>query len=70
MKQVKRAGRPGDVGFPGRFAAPAQAAALASFVGTAFAVPLGGYGPLFFLLAADAMAAALTAPWTGTAEHH
>lgn len=49
----------------GLLAAPAQtAAALAPFAGAALAVPLGGYGPLFFLLAAISMAAALITPWT------
>ncbi|MCG7526922.1 MFS transporter [Streptomyces sp. OfavH-34-F] len=49
----------------GLLAAPATtAAALAPFAGAALAVPLGGYGPLFFVLAAVSAAAALTAPWT------
>ncbi|MEV7205345.1 MULTISPECIES: MFS transporter [unclassified Streptomyces] len=52
----------------GLLAAPAtSAAALAPFAGAALAVPLGGYEPLFFLLAIVSVAAALTAPWTGTA---
>ncbi|KOU70346.1 major facilitator transporter [Streptomyces sp. XY66] len=51
----------------GLLAAPAHtAAALAPFAGAALAVPLGGYGPLFFLLAAVSVAAALLAPWTST----
>lgn len=49
----------------GLLAAPAHtAAALAPFAGAALAVPLGGYGPLFFLLATASVAAALVAPWT------
>ncbi|MGC0386739.1 MFS transporter [Streptomyces sp. SAI-129] len=49
----------------GLLAAPAQtAAALAPFVGAALAVPLGGYGPLFFLLAGAPLVAALVTPWT------
>ncbi|NVI33190.1 MFS transporter [Streptomyces albidoflavus] len=49
----------------GLLAAPAHtAAALAPFAGAALAVPLGGYGPLFILLAAISLAAALIAPWT------
>ena len=49
----------------GLLAAPAHtAAALAPFAGAALAVPLGGYRPLFFLLAAVSVAAALIAPWT------
>ncbi|MDQ0810250.1 MFS family permease [Streptomyces sp. B3I7] len=52
----------------GLLAAPAHsAAALAPFAGAALAVPLGGYGPLFFLLATVSTAAALIAPWTATA---
>ncbi|MGM9348276.1 MFS transporter [Streptomyces salinarius] len=52
----------------GLLAAPATtAAALAPFAGAALAVPLGGYEPLFFLLALVSVAAALIAPWTGTA---
>lgn len=52
----------------GLLAAPATtAAALAPFAGAALAVPLGGYESLFFLLAIVSVAAALTAPWTGTA---
>ncbi|QUC58817.1 MFS transporter [Streptomyces sp. A2-16] len=52
----------------GLLAAPAtSAAALAPFAGAALAVPLGGYEPLFFLLAIVSVAAALIAPWTGTA---
>ncbi|CAM5254846.1 MFS transporter [Streptomyces griseomycini] len=55
----------------GLLAAPATtAAALAPFAGAALAVPLGGYEPLFFLLATVSVAAALTAPWTGAAERH
>ncbi|MCX5321558.1 MFS transporter [Streptomyces sp. NBC_00120] len=51
----------------GLLAAPAQtAAALAPFAGAALAVPLSGYGPLFFLLIAVSVAAALIAPWTAT----
>jgi MFS family permease len=51
----------------GLLAAPATtAAALAPFAGAALAVPLGGYGPLFFLLATVSMAAVLIAPWTAT----
>ncbi|MZD17923.1 MFS transporter [Streptomyces bottropensis] len=51
----------------GLLAAPAHtAAALAPFAGAALAVPLGGYGPLFFLLATISVAAALIAPWTAT----
>lgn len=50
----------------GLLAAPATTAvALAPFPG-ALAVPLGGYGPLFFLLATVSVAAAITAPWTTT----
>nr|WP_225634637.1 MFS transporter [Streptomyces solaniscabiei] len=49
----------------GLLAAPATtAAALAPFAGAALAVPLSGYGPLFFLLATVSVAAALIAPWT------
>ncbi|MGW3405972.1 MFS transporter [Streptomyces zhihengii] len=52
----------------GLLAAPATtAAALAPFAGAALAVPLGGYEPLFFLLAIVSVTAALTTPWTGTA---
>lgn len=52
----------------GLLAAPATtAAALAPFAGAALAVPLGGYEPLFFLLALVSVAAALIAPWTGSA---
>ncbi|MFD9123109.1 MFS transporter [Streptomyces bottropensis] len=51
----------------GLLAAPAHtAAALAPFAGAALAVPLGGYGPLFFLLATISVGAALIAPWTAT----
>ncbi|MDK1349157.1 MFS transporter [Streptomyces sp. 378] len=51
----------------GLLAAPAHtAAALAPFAGAALAVPLGGYGPLFFLLATVSVAATLIAPWTAT----
>ncbi|MFF5573005.1 MFS transporter [Streptomyces luteogriseus] len=47
----------------GLLAAPATtAAALAPFAGAALTVPLGGYAPLFFLLAAVSTAAALIAP--------
>ncbi|MEV5925678.1 MFS transporter [Streptomyces cellulosae] len=54
----------------GLLAAPATtAAALAPFAGAALTAPLGGYGPLFLLLAAVSMAAALTAPWTSTPGH-
>ncbi|MFB8760564.1 MFS transporter [Streptomyces nigra] len=50
----------------GLLAAPATtAAALAPFAGAALATPLGGYRPLFLLLATISAAAALTAPWTG-----
>ncbi|MGW2103683.1 MFS transporter, partial [Streptomyces olivaceoviridis] len=49
----------------GLLAAPATAAAaLAPFAGAALAVPLGGYGPLFYVLAAVSAVAALLAPWT------
>nr|WP_053764280.1 MFS transporter [Streptomyces sp. AS58] len=52
----------------GLLAAPATtAAALAPFAGAALAVPLGGYEPLFFLLAVVSVASALIAPWTDTA---
>ncbi|MGC2998660.1 MFS transporter [Streptomyces sp. G35A] len=51
----------------GLLAAPATtAAALAPFAGAALAVPLGGYGPLFCLLAAVSVGAAFIAPWTAT----
>ncbi|MFF3489057.1 MFS transporter [Streptomyces sp. NPDC002701] len=51
----------------GLLAAPAHtAAALAPFAGAALAVPLGGYRPLFLLLAAVSLGAALIAPWTAT----
>lgn len=51
----------------GLLAAPAHtAAALAPFAGAVLAVPLGGYSPLFLLLAAVSVAAALIAPWTAT----
>ncbi|MFC9543054.1 MFS transporter [Streptomyces sp. NPDC056956] len=51
----------------GLLAAPAHtAAALAPFAGAALTAPLGGYGPLFFLLATVSVAAALIAPWTAT----
>ncbi|MCX4480180.1 MFS transporter [Streptomyces cellulosae] len=54
----------------GLLAAPATtAAALAPFAGAALTASLGGYGPLFLLLAAVSMAAALTAPWTSTPGH-
>ncbi len=54
----------------GLLAAPATtAAALAPFAGAALTAPLGGYGPLFLLLAAVSMAAALTAPGTSTPGH-
>ncbi|MCT6782114.1 MFS transporter [Streptomyces sp. CS7] len=49
----------------GLLGAPAHtAAALAPFAGAALAAPLGGYGPLFFLLASLPFVAALVAPWT------
>ncbi|AJE81599.1 putative integral membrane transport protein [Streptomyces albus] len=52
----------------GLLAAPTTtAAALAPFAGAALAAPLGGYAPLFFLLAVVSVAAALIAPWTDTA---
>ncbi|MEU5660010.1 MFS transporter [Streptomyces sp. NPDC047737] len=55
----------------GLLAAPATtAAALAPFAGAVLAVPLGGYEPLFFLLATVSVAAALTSPWTGAAARH
>ncbi|MGW7786667.1 MFS transporter, partial [Streptomyces tricolor] len=48
----------------GLLAAPATtAAALAPFAGAALATPLGGYGPLFFLLAGLPFVAALVVPW-------
>ncbi|MFC9627611.1 MFS transporter [Streptomyces sp. NPDC056930] len=51
----------------GLLAAPATTAvALAPFAGAALAVPLGGYGPLFCLLATVSVAAAFIAPWTAT----
>ncbi|MFB9573510.1 hypothetical protein [Streptomyces yanii] len=51
----------------GLLAAPATtASALAPFAGAALAAPLGGYGPLFCLLTATSMVAALIAPWTAT----
>ncbi|MEU2027001.1 MFS transporter [Streptomyces sp. NPDC016469] len=51
----------------GILAAPTTtASALAPFAGAALAAPLGGYRPLFFLLAAASVAAALIAPWTAT----
>lgn len=54
----------------GLLAAPATtAAALAPFAGAALTASLGGYGPLFLLLAAVSMAAALTAPGTSTPGH-
>ncbi|MGC4950056.1 MFS transporter [Streptomyces sp. DT224] len=53
----------------GLLAAPAQtAAALSPFAGAALAVPLGGYGPLFFLLAGPPLVAALVTPWTKPAD--
>jgi MFS family permease len=55
----------------GLLAAPATtAAALAPFAGAALAGPLGGYKPLFLLLAAVSAAAALIAPWTATSDIH
>ncbi|WP_329160626.1 MFS transporter [Streptomyces anulatus] len=49
----------------GLLAAPAHtAAALAPFAGAALAVPLGGYGHLFLLLAGLPLVAALVTPWT------
>ncbi|MFB9482175.1 MFS transporter, partial [Streptomyces filamentosus] len=52
----------------GLLAAPTTtAAALAPFAGAALAAPLGGYAPLFFLLAVVSVASALIAPWTDTA---
>ncbi|MCN9242547.1 MFS transporter [Streptomyces sp. RY43-2] len=49
----------------GLLAAPATtAAALAPFAGAALAIPLGGYGALFFVLVAVSVAAAFIAPWT------
>ncbi|MYQ33066.1 MFS transporter [Streptomyces sp. SID4956] len=54
----------------GLLAAPATtAAALAPFAGAALAVSLGGYGPLFILLATVSVAAALIAPWTADASN-
>ncbi|MFI8287332.1 MFS transporter [Streptomyces albidoflavus] len=51
----------------GLLAAPATtAAALAPFAGVILAVPLGGYTPLFLLLATFSAAASLIAPWTAT----
>ncbi|PAX87762.1 MFS transporter [Streptomyces albidoflavus] len=51
----------------GLLAAPATtAAALAPFAGATLAVPLGGYAPLFLLLATFSAAASLIAPWTAT----
>ncbi|MGC2998536.1 MFS transporter [Streptomyces sp. G35A] len=49
----------------GLLAAPATtAAALAPFAGAVLAVPVGGYAPLFCLLAATSVLAALATPWT------
>ncbi|MDL2078650.1 MFS transporter [Streptomyces sp. GXMU-J15] len=54
----------------GLLAAPSTtAAALAPFAGAALAVPLGGYGPLFLLLATVSVAAALVSPWTAPGAH-
>nr|WP_024127045.1 MFS transporter [Streptomyces sp. F8]AHE39766.1 Integral membrane transport protein [Streptomyces sp. F8] len=54
----------------GLLAAPATtAAALAPFAGAAISTPLGGYAPLFFLLAGLPLIAALIAPWANPAEH-
>ncbi|MEV1093727.1 MFS transporter [Streptomyces microflavus] len=51
----------------GLLTAPAHTAtALAPFAGAALAVPLGGYEPLFLLLTAISLTAALIAPWTAT----
>ena len=51
----------------GLLAAPATAAAaLAPFAGAALSEPLGGYEPVFFLLASVSLCAAVAAPWTGT----
>ncbi|TWD12921.1 cyanate permease [Streptomyces sp. T12] len=51
----------------GLLAAPATtAAALAPFAGAVLAIPLGGYGPLFCLLAAVSVSASFIAPWTDT----
>ncbi|CAO0826740.1 MFS transporter [Streptomyces microflavus] len=51
----------------GLLTAPAHTAtALAPFAGAALAMPLGGYEPLFLLLTALSLTAALIAPWTAT----
>ncbi|MFJ2154283.1 MFS transporter [Streptomyces microflavus] len=51
----------------GLLTAPAHTAtALAPFAGAALAMPLGGYEPLFLLLTAISLTAALIAPWTTT----
>ncbi|MCX4657510.1 MFS transporter [Streptomyces microflavus] len=51
----------------GLLTAPAHTAtALAPFAGAALAMPLGGYEPLFLLLTAISLTAALIAPWTAT----
>lgn len=53
----------------GLLAAPTTtAAALAPFAGVALAVPHGGYGLLFVLLAALSTAAVLVVPWTVPAD--
>ncbi|WP_431789321.1 MFS transporter [Streptomyces sp. G9] len=53
----------------GLLAAPATtAAALAPFAGAALAVPLGGYGPLFALLAGLPLIAVLFTAWTNPVE--
>ncbi|MEU0002318.1 MFS transporter [Streptomyces microflavus] len=55
----------------GLLTAPAHTAtALAPFAGAALAVPLGGYEPLFLLLTATSLTAALIAPWTTTHPPH
>ncbi|MFF0059882.1 MFS transporter [Streptomyces microflavus] len=55
----------------GLLTAPAHTAtALAPFAGAALAVPLGGYEPLFLLLTAISLTAALIAPWTTTHTTH
>ncbi|MEU2761282.1 MULTISPECIES: MFS transporter [unclassified Streptomyces] len=53
----------------GLLAAPATtAAALAPFAGAALAAPLGGYGPLFALLAGLPLIAVLFTAWTNPVE--
>ncbi|WP_411077978.1 MFS transporter [Streptomyces sp. cmx-10-25] len=53
----------------GLLVTPAHAAAaLAPFAGAILAAPLGGYGPLFALLATISVAATLTVLWTGVTE--